>query len=256
MPWDSPCIVSGKFDVFSFKSSVKVWKERPNVCYKLIGCGTIIYRETCNKLEKIFQVIPKDTYDFATDILEELPFFTSDSASAPLINKSDKFSVLLRKLVPKRLETYNVYYELILDFQHAFLSIPLCSDKYIPCNASSPYFIACKNVSNEDFNTSMQIQLYLFMQATEKSCDHLNRVLPPCIANSKWLKETLLPTLLKWCLEKKHIHKGLQIPPSLSCINQEQYTITYSKLKIKYGKEIAKVSRYNTVFFNTATPLD
>ena len=234
MSLSEPFAVQGTFDKSVFKPSVKVWIERPNVCFKLVSCCAVVSHD---KLHALRNSLPQETLQFASSILSKL------KGSSPY-HIDQCISAQVRRMVPKRLEIYDVYHELILEFHDAFLFIPLCSDTLVPYNHSSSYFIQCCKANLKNNEQAVQIRLYLsFDSSNTDQTDPVVSGKKLCTPNDSWLKETLVRTLLKWCLEKKKTDdNGFALPSSLSCINQEQYTMKYSKLKIQYGKEIAEVN--------------
>lgn len=69
-------------------------------------------------------------------------------------------------------------------------------------------------------------------------------IFPPSDTDSKsymWLKETVLPQVIKWSNEVINDNARTFCNESLALVSNDKYYLKYNDLKLKYGKNLVKV---------------
>ena len=215
--WREDGKYEGEITEEAYNSSVAVWIDRPNICFKPVSCAK------CSQAEKIH-----DSFLKLTAALSNCLDKNKQTHSQP--TNSLDYDVQFRKFVPRRSKFYNTSFELIVHDKSSklFAFFPLNSDHTLNENETS-YALQLKiSTDNKDC-----IALYTSVNNKESSTRKF------CHPTYDWLKDNLLENISKWTNDCSTSSQGF--PVSHSLIDRENYAIMYEELKEKYGKKIAEV---------------
>ena len=217
--WKEEKCYEGEISLEAFNSSVSVWIDRPNICFKPVSCAK------CSKIEKADENFIRLT----TDV-------NNNQNSTDNLN----YEVQLRKFVPRRSKFYSTSFEIIVHDKsnNLFAFYPLNNNQTLNENETS---YALKLKRSKDKKDS--IILYTRVLNKESSSKNL------CHPTYDWLKDNLLDNISKWTSDCSTSSQGF--PVSHSLIDRENYAVMYEDLKEKYGKKIAEVCCFYYVFVIT-----
>ena len=260
----------------SYNESVSVWLNRPNIVNKNLSCCTLKSLSLNDNHADAQWInderIPLLTQNFAKNCLQlsnDTKCTNCDEVRSYTLatDEVDKPSFFLRKLIPRRPDLYCASYELVVKSASSFIFIPINFSTFLPECDYDVYVLRYTNscvkspeVSSECIHSnSGGISIAILSGSSDKvesprkkirqSSDNENSTpssdLKLCFVEKSWMIKKLFPTLCKWCEEKNKSKSKLILPPSLSLIDQEKYSLCYHLLKQKYGVPLSQVLQSN-----------
>ena len=254
--WEILAFAKVKNTYKAFNESVLVWLQRPNVCSKIISCCNIQ-----SDLNKLNDDIPKETKDCVYKLIEKI-----NSKKCPncgiqwKLCENTILDLCIRKLVPRRHDLYSESFELFVPLKNCYFFLPL-NTLHLPFVEAVAYIITfCEfciqsSVSSSSIESSkdsfylnfgtLAIYTWNFLGTSidknEKKAIATKK-LSTCFVTKTWLQNSLFPNLSKWSQEQcQNSKSNLHLPPSLSLIEKEKYSVLYQKLKTRYGVPISQV---------------
>ncbi|CAK1545193.1 unnamed protein product [Leptosia nina] len=198
----------------SFWEAIYIFIKKPHLVNKrLWGCNILekITIESAANLFKSFENLKIDNIDYDKICKKILVPQGSD------YNHTPHYEVLIVELLPKNYEEKHAYHLVIVDRQKTSVAF---------YDITKHHQNLCPNFTY-DFTYNENKLLLKTYAGNPKS--------------TAWLKDTVLPQIVRWAQDTaKETHKKI-CKESLSMIAADKYYVKYNELKIKYGKNLVKI---------------
>ncbi|XP_026329624.1 probable tRNA (uracil-O(2)-)-methyltransferase isoform X1 [Hyposmocoma kahamanoa] len=206
----------------SFWNSVDILIKKPHVVNKRLWGSKTLFRDTKapDNLPLYYERIKNinNIQEYIDSFYENLNVSTDDAIS------NIQFTLL--ELLPRTYNENHAFQIVILNKEIKTALFYDVTPSYMEQNLCPTFSYSFKLHEN---GVQLEVEsVYLFSEPSSKSY--------------QWLKDTVLPHLIKWATEnfENECHKQI-CNESLSLVSIDKYYSKYNELKIKHGREMVKI---------------